>query len=137
MRTPRSGRSLLVVALGIGALPGCSIFEPENCPLAGCSSGLTVQLTSLPTEPYSVEVLMPGTQQPFHSYECGTGSCLQEITFYYQAHEPILPHILVRVTTVAGSRVTEFPDVHYGRTYPNGRHCKPCPDATVTAEVPG
>ena len=143
MRTPCSGRSFLIVALGIGALSGCSIFGPEEaCTLRGCASGLTVQLTSLPTEPYSVEVLAPGTgpQQVLAAYECdGGSSCLQKITFLHGAYgdsQPTLPYILVRVTTVAGSRVTEFPDIHYGRTYPNGRSCDPCPDATVTAEVP-
>ncbi len=38
---------------------------------------------------------------------------------------------------VTGSLVTEFPDVDYVETYPNGRHCPPpCRNATVTARVP-
>ena len=97
MRTPCSGRSLLIVALGIGALSGCSILGPEEaCTLRGCASGLTVQLTSLPAEPYSVEVLAPGTgpQQVLAAYECdGGSSCLQEITFLrgaYGASPPTL-----------------------------------------------
>lgn len=120
--------------LGVGALSGCTPFA---CTLLGCGSGLTVQLTSLPTDPYSVEVLIPGTQLLVHSYECGTDPwCRQEITFRYRVGDPVLTHILVRVTTVSGSQFTEFPDVRYGKTYPNGRDCGSCPDATVIAEVP-
>ena len=136
MRTLLSVRSLLIVALGLGALSGCS---PLVCTLAGWGSGLTVQLTSLPTKPYSVEVLIPGTQELVYSYECGADQGCQpreEITFYIYFDEPVLTHFLVRVTTVTGSRVTEFRDVRYGRTYPNGRDCPPCPDTTVIAEVP-
>ena len=134
MRTPCSGRSLLIAALGIGALSGCSIFGPEACTLVGCINGLTVRLTSLPTEPYSVELRVPGAEQPFYAYECdGGSSCRQAI------HSPLLSlsHILVRVTTVAGSLDTEVPNVDYIKTYPNGRDCPPpCLYATVTAEVP-
>ena len=147
MRTPCSGRSLLIVVLGIGALSGCSILEPEKvCTLLPCGHGLVVQLTSLPTEPHSGEVLMRGVPQPFSSYECnwdprclqesyecdGGPSCRQEIYFYRLT----LPHISVRVTTSAGSLVTEFQNIVYRKTYPNGRSCDPCPIATVTAEVP-
>ena len=138
MRTPRSGRSLLVVALGIGALSGCSILEPETlCTLIGCGrDGLTVRLTSLPTGPYRVELLVPGTgpQRASYAYECdGGSSCRQEIVF----PELFLSHVLVEVTTVAGSLVTEHPNVEYVETYPNGRDCPPpCLNATVTAEIP-
>ncbi len=135
MQTHCSGKSLLVAVLGIGAVSGCSILAPEEaCTLVGCTSGLSVRLTSLPTEPYRVELLVPGARRPFHFYECdGGSSCLQAI------HSPLLAlsHISVTVTTAAGSRVTDVPNVEYERYYPNGPDCPPpCLNATITAEVP-
>ena len=134
MWAPCSGRSFLIVALGIGALSGCSIFEPEACTLVGCSEGLTVRLTSQPTEPYRIELFTPGAQQPFHSYECDGGEGCSQGT---HSSRLTVSQILVRVTTAAGSLFTEVPNVVYRKTYPNGRGCDPpCLSATVTAEVP-
>ena len=137
MRTPCSGRSLLIVALGIGALSGCSILGPEEaCLTRPCPFEFIVRLTSIPARPYSVELLAPGTgpQQVLSAYECHGGFyCLQEITF--RPHGAKTSEISVRVTSVAGSLVTEFPNIVYRNTYPNGRNCDPCPAATVTAEV--
>ena len=128
MRTPCSGRSLLV-ALGLGVLSGC------GCNLVGCGfSGLNVRLTSLPTEPYRVELLVSGAQEPSYAYECDGGSeCLQHIRF-----PELLPErVRVRVTTAGGALVTEFPNVDYTKHFPNGRSCEPtCVEATVTARVP-
>ena len=134
MRTPSSGRFFLVAALGLGVLSGCSIFGPEACTVVGCFNGLTVRLTSLPTEPYTVELRVPGAQEPIYSYECDGGpSCEQVI------HSPLetLSRISVKVTTDTGLLVTEVLDVDYVETWPNGRDCPPpCRNATVTAEVP-
>ncbi|MDE0248199.1 MAG: hypothetical protein OXU69_00115 [Gemmatimonadota bacterium] len=134
MRTPDPRRSLFLVALGLGALSGCSIFAPVDCTLIGCINGLTVGLTSPPTGPYSVELHVPGAEEPFHVYECDGGpSC------HHYIHSPRLnlKHVSITVTTVAGSVVTDVPNVEYQRTWPNGRHCPPpCVQATVTAEVP-
>ncbi len=135
MRTPGARRSLLLGVLGLGALSGCSIFAPHDCTLIGClPGGLAVRLTSLPSGPYSVELRVPGAEQPFHVYECdGSSSCDHFI------HSPRLNlrHVSIRVTTSAGSVVTDVPNVEYKRTWPNGRHCPPpCVNATVTAEVP-
>ena len=105
----------------------------------GCAETSTVRLTSLPTEPYRVEllVLLPGAQQPFDAHECdGGSSCRQEI-FFTPLTPLTLSHLSVRVTTVAGSVVTEVPNVDYVKTFPNGRSCGPtCLNATVTADVP-
>ena len=135
MRTPGPRRSLLLVALSLGALSGCSIFGPGDCTLVDCHpNGLTVRLTSLPTGPYSVELRVPGAEQPFHVYECDGGSSCPHIV-----HSPRLDlrQVSITVTTAAGSVVTDVPNVEYLRTWPNGRHCPPtCVHATVTAEVP-
>ncbi|MDE0395453.1 MAG: hypothetical protein OYK82_11805 [Gammaproteobacteria bacterium] len=135
MRTPGPRRSLLLVALSLGALSSCSIFGPGDCTLVDCHpNGLTVRLTSLPTGPYSVELRVPGGEQPFHVYECDeVSSCDHHI------HSPRLNlrQVSITVTTAAGSVVTDVPNVQYQRTWPNGRHCPPtCVHATVTAEVP-
>ena len=133
-----SGRllSLLLVALGLSALSSCSIFAPVDCTLIGCApdGSLTVRLASLPTGPYSVELRVPGTEQSFHVYECDGGpSC------HHHIHSPRLNlrHVSIRVTTAAGSVVTNILDVEYERTWPNGHHCPPpCVNATVIAAVP-
>lgn len=134
MRTPCSSRSLLAVAVGLGVFSGCSIFEPQACQLVGCINGLTVQLASLPTEPYTVELRVPGAQEPFYTYECDGGSSCETAI-----HSPLqtLSHMSIRVTTVTGSLVTEVPKIDYAVTWPNGRDCPPpCRHATVIAEVP-
>ena len=135
MRTPCASRSLLLVALGLGALSGCSIIAPVDCTLIDClPNGLTVRLTSRPTGPYSVELRVPGAEEPFHVYECDGGSSCDHFV-----HSPRLnlTHVSITVTTVAGSVVTDVPNVEYERTWPNGRRCPPsCVHATVTAEVP-
>ena len=101
----------------------------------GCAfPGLSVRLTSLPTEPYRVELLVPGAEEPSYAYECDGGSgCRQHITF-----PELFPlRVWVRVTTAGSSLVTEFPNVDYAKSFPNGRSCGPtCVDATVTVEVP-
>ena len=129
MWTSYLGRSLLV-ALGMGVL---SVCEPEVCLAVPCSTGLTVVLSSRPTAPFSIEVLTTGSRQILARYECdGSSPCLEEVTFR-RGDEPLGTHILVKVTTVAGSLVTEFRNVDYGAY----RRACACPDATVTAEVPG
>ena len=132
MWTPYSGRSLLVAlglgALGLGALSGCA------CTLVGCDSGLTVRLTPLPTEPYRVELLVPGAQEPSYAYECDGGS---DCPPYIRFPELFPLRVWVRVTTAGDSRVTEFTNVDYEKSFPNGRSCGPtCVHATVTVEVP-
>lgn len=137
MWTPAPSRSFLLVALGLGALSGCSIFEPEVCLLRPCArfKGLVVRLTSRPTGPYSVELRVPGAEQPFHLYECDGGPSCHDTIGSPLLH---LRHVSIRVTTAAGSVVTDVPNVEYKGTKPNGHACWiPCPNATVTAEVPG
>lgn len=135
---PRSGLSLLVVVLGIRVLSGCSILGPDDCTLVGCgSSGLWVRLTSLPTEPYRVELLpqeLIPSAPSVYAYECdGGSSCVQQIYF----PQLFLSTFRVRVTTASGSVVNGFLDLHYEKTYPNGPRCGPtCLTATVTVDVP-
>lgn len=103
-----------------------------------------VRLTSVPTGPYSVEVLVPargtGLQHALYAHECAGGSSCPHQFYFSQlfvSHPEVFrSHVWVRVTTIAGSLVTEVPNVNYVKTYPNGRRCPPpCPYATVTAEV--
>ena len=136
MWTPFSGRSLLVAlglgALGLGALSGCFA-----CELRGCDSGLLVQLTPTPppTEPYRVELLVPGAQEPSYAYECDRSSACPSSIIRFPDLLPL--RVWVRVTMAGDSRITKFTNVDYETSSPNGRSCGPtCVHAIVTAEVP-
>lgn len=134
MRTPCSGRSLLLVTLSVGVLSGC------GCDLRGCGpNGLAIHLTSLPIEPYMVELFVPrgrGDPQAVRVwfYECdGRELCQRNIEYPDQFPS----HVVVRVTTASGSVVKRFPNIDYEAHYLNGRSCGvTCVNAFVTMDVP-
>lgn len=155
MWAPTLIRLFLIVAFGIGGLSNCSILDPDICTVRGCGSdpgeGLTVRLASLPTGAYSVEVFThrtTGSQLPSYIYECdGQSSCraypaesafvarIDEQQIHFQ--DVFSSRVDIKVTTVAGSRITEFRNVEYAKAWPNGRRCPPpCLHATVVVELP-
>lgn len=117
----------------------CGLFSPgpQACTLIGCLNGITVELEALPTGPFKVELLLTSTgapNNPTYEYECTSGTnCRQSIHF-----PELLPgYVRVRVTTATGVRTTEFVDVEYVLSYPNGRACPPpCRNATVVVPLP-
>jgi hypothetical protein len=115
-------------ALGTGEGPICTDI--------GCTSGITVHLPALPSGPYEVEILVGGTGSGglSYAYECvGGPSCQQDVFF----PELVLDRIIVRVTTPAGSRLTEIANPMYVTARPNGPNCPPvCRQARVTADLP-
>jgi hypothetical protein len=116
---------------------GCDILGigSTHCTLIGCTDGITVHLTTLPTGPYRVEILVgngPGGLS--YAYDCAGGSaCLKDIFF----PELVLARIIVRVTTPLGTRDTEIANPVYTTSRPNGPDCSPiCRQASVTAQLP-
>lgn len=133
-RSLRRGGICINAAL---TLAGCGVLGlTGDCTLIGCFSGLTVHLPALPAGAYTIEVLVTGTGDggPSYTYSCAGGpQCKQDVLF----PELILSHPNIRVTTSAGSRITEISNLSYDTVRPNGEHCTPtCRQATVTAELP-
>ena len=125
-------RARLVMAILLAPIvSGCV----HACTLIPCLEGLIVRLPSPPAGPFMIEVLVPAGQTltPIHTYECPTGTCPDQV--WIQNVE--LTHIVVRVTTQAGVRTTDVPQVPYEMKYPNGTDCDTgCLNAVVTAELP-
>lgn len=128
-RKSRCIASTVVLVMVSLALSGC------GCNLVGCADGLRVHLTSLPAVPVQVELLVAGIVQaaPLNATCSESTQCYQDIYFQTAATD----RVSVRVTTSAGTRLTEFAKVVYAKSFPNGKGCSPtCLKATVTAIVP-
>ena len=131
-------RSGILPATLLALAAGCDVLGigSTHCTLIGCTDGITVRLTALPTGPYRVEILVgSGPGGPSYAYDCAGGSaCLQDIFF----PELVLNSIIVRVTTPLGTRDTEIANPVYETSRPNGPDCPPlCRQASVTAQLPG
>lgn len=116
----------LMITLGLQAC-GCNVV--------GCYDGLLVQLQPRPTGPYRVELLVDGVSQPAPPEATCTEvtGCFSGIVFRTRATD----RVVVRVTTLAGTRDTAYPRLQYATQRPNGRGCDPtCHNATVTADLP-
>lgn len=102
------------------------------CTHIGCTNGLLVHLAALPTGPFKVEYLVNGAVKAEANCD-GTTRCAQD--FEFKATVP--DGVSIRVTTNAGTRVTEFGRLTFVRSRPNGPRCEPeCLRANVTAQVP-
>lgn len=128
-------RRALITASVVGAVTACS-SPAEVCTLIGCSSGLTVQLTSPPVGAYSVEIL-PDAPAGNATYrvECGGAAppCAAEVFF----PDLIVSSARVRVTTTLGTVTHDVGPVTYRTSFPNGPQCDPgCRRATVTVGIP-
>jgi hypothetical protein len=132
-------RILPAALLAMTLATGCDtlgVAPDPNCTEIGCTDGISVHLTALPTSPYRVEILVgSGPGGLSYAYDCAGGSaCLQDIFF----PELVLDRIIVRVITSLGSRDSEISNPVYATLRPNGPDCPPlCLQATVTAQLPG
>ena len=127
-------RRLRCVSMGFLAVIGCSDVT-RVCTSVGCTSGVTVHLTVLPSQPFRVEVSAPGSDV-LYVFDCtDNGSrCRQDILF----PDLIADHLLVTVHVGSASRATEIMQVTYTHSHPNGPSCPPdCQTADVTAATPG
>jgi hypothetical protein len=127
-RGARTGSVALLAAIG------CSDLTTA-CTLIGCESGVTVQLSALPSQPFRVELRASGGDVAY-VFDCTADSsrCRQDIFFPGLIAERLF--VTVRVGTA--SRVTEIAQVTYARRRPNGPSCPPdCATANVTAAIPG
>jgi hypothetical protein len=132
MRNPeRLGRLLSAAVLSSIA---CS-SAPTVCTLIGCESGITVDLASLPSGPFRVDIKPRGASDVAYVFECDTAArCRQDIFFAGL----ISDYLIVTVHVGAATRDTEVVQVQYASHRPNGPNCGPdCRTATVTAQVPG
>jgi hypothetical protein len=106
-----------------------------GCNLVGCAPGLQVHLRSLPVGAFRIELLVAGVVQPAPTSATCTGETECPQDFYFAAVDT--DQLAIRVTTTAGTRVTDRPPVSYTTSYPNGRGCDPvCRRAVVIAELP-
>ena len=104
------------------------------CTLIGCESGVTVHLSSLPSQPFRVEVGAPGADTQY-VFDCtnDTARCRREIFFPDLGSD----HLFVTVRVGTASRMTEVSQVNYTRFQPNGEHCPgDCRNADVDAAIP-
>ncbi len=119
---------LLAVVAGCGR-------ESLSCTLLPDMTGLTVQLSAVPTGAYTVEVLVPTSSPVSYVYRCdGAQSCRGARVFFPGL---VTPNVTVRVTTAAGTRSTPYQRLTYTDSYPNGKSCEPrTTSATIIAALP-
>ena len=117
----------LIHATAAVLLASCYPFT-QSCTLIGCEAGLEVRFAVAPTGAFRVEAWSELRIAP-QVFECAAGEVCPTVFFRsFQGHD-----VVVRVTTAAGTRTQEFPDVEYEAQYPNGRECGAvCEQATVT-----
>jgi len=135
LRARTASRTLRLVGFAAIAAAGCAEIT-EGCTLIGCNSGLTVHLTSLPASPFRIEVRTPASVGTAYVFECNgtTVPCQPDVFF----GDLIAERLFVTVIVGSASRETEFDQVTYTQTFPNGRRCGgACQNAIVTADVPG
>jgi hypothetical protein len=116
-----------IIALAALFLSAC------GCDLVGCIDGLIVGFAREPQSPWKVELFVDGASQPAPSTaSCpGPGPCNTGVVFNSAATRAV-----VRVTTPAGVKDTEYTAIRYVKT-PRGTGCTACRgQAQVVAEVP-
>lgn len=133
LRKPASRCLTLCVALGL--LAACE-GDSVTCPLLPDNTGLTVQLSAVPSGPYTVEAVMPTSWPVTYVYRCDGGlGCRSTRVFFPGLVAPY--GTTVRVTTSLGTRATTFQRIAYTDAYPNGSSCEPrSTTATVSAAIP-
>lgn len=113
----------------------CAACTPESeataCTLIGCESGVTVQLATLPSAPFAVELTPAGG--PSTIKECVTAeACGSELFFSGVSADSVT----VTVRSAAGESTTRA-KAEYAVSRPNGPQCDPeCRQARVKATVP-
>jgi len=107
----------------------------HDCTLIGCIQGVLVLVPSTTPVPYKVEVFKPvgAALTLLNTLECSAQVCDGVV----HIPDTTLERVIVRVTTPAGTRETDFPNLMYSRTYPNGPDCGPlCVSAQIVAPLP-
>lgn len=121
----------LVTALLVAGCGRDSYF----CTAIGDSTGLTVELPSIPTGAYTVEVLVRSSSPVSYVYRCDGGPACRNSRAFFPGL--VAPYASVRVTTTVGVRTTDYSGINYTDSYPNGPSCAPrSSTATVTAALP-
>ena len=125
----------LALVFGLAGLGGCGALAPGACTLIGCQDGLMVQLATVPSGDFRVELRATSpTSQPVYVFVCGSNTSCQHGVFFPGYGED---QAFVTVVTSAGARTTEVTGIRYRLTRPNGPNCPPeCRQATVAADVP-
>jgi len=126
----RRGGAVLVLALGLGSLTGCSLFTDEGpCTLIGCESGLMVRLDGAPA-PVSLRVHLPdGTVL---ERECLPEHCARG-AFFAGVRAPTVE---IDVTVNGNTQTVSVP-LTYRAHYPNGESCgDPCLVTGVHLKLP-
>ena len=132
---PCSAARTIVVALATGVSLSCvdSVQPQVNCTEIGCSSGLFVQLATAPAGAVKIEIVGSGPGSATYVFDCTASTCPSSAFFRsYFGADP-----LIRVTTSAGVKETQFHGVTYTVSHPNGTGCPPtCKHGSVTVPVP-
>ena len=118
----------------LAMVAGCG-RESLACTLLPDMTGLTVELSSVPTGPYTVEVLVPTSSPVSYVYRCDGGPSCRGARVFFPGL--VTPFVTVRVTTSAGTRSTPYQRLSYTDSYPNGASCEPrTTSATIVAALP-
>lgn len=129
-----SRRALSHWAAACLALPLLACQEPPQaaCTLIGCDSGVTVQLSTLPAVPFSVELTaFPGGESTLK--QCtADGAC--SATLFFEGVRA--DSVSIKVTSGTGETITGVKPA-YSVTRPNGPQCDPeCRQASVSVNSP-
>ena len=126
----RRGGAVLVLALGLGSLTGCSLFTDEGpCTLIGCESGLMVRLDGAPA-PVSLRVHLPDgavLERECLPEHCARGAFFEGVR---------APTVEIDVTVNGNTQTVSVP-LTYRAHYPNGEGCgDPCLVTGVHLKLP-
>ena len=122
------------LAIMLAVVAGCG-RESLTCTLLPDLTGLTVELSSVPTGPYAVEVLVPTSFPVSYVYRCDGGPSCRGARVFFPGL--VTSSVTVRVTTSAGTRSTPYQRLTYTDSYPNGASCGPrTTSATIVAALP-
>ena len=126
----RRGGAVLVLALGLGSLTGCSLFTDEGpCTLIGCESGLMVRLDGAPAS-VSLRVHLP--DGAVLERECLPEHCARG-AFFAGVRAPTVE---IDVTVNGNTQTVSVP-LTYRAHYPNGEGCgDPCLVTGVHLKLP-
>ena len=106
------------------------------CTLVGCSSGLRVHLSALPSQPFRVEVTEPGSATAY-VFDCTDNPSLCAQTMFFPDLIAQSSSLTVTVRVGTATRATHVNQVTYSHVRPNGPNCGPdCATADVTAQIP-
>ncbi len=134
-RRCRSAPAMAAFAVLAGSVfgeVGCGDSTGMLCTLAGCNSGVTVQVTPLPTGPFRVEVSPLGHPVSFVR-DCEDPADCAKIFF-----PSFIPEaVSVRVTTASDTVFVEIVQLEYREFRPNGPRCGPvCRNADLDIPLP-